>query len=470
MFSPKGKSTVGLRHPRSFARGDRGSVLTWAAFLMVPLLGFVGIGVDSARGYMVRARLSQALDSAALAAGRWAYSTTKAQEEANMVFKANFPSGYMDATVSGPTFTFTNAGTGNDIITVSGSATLPTYFVHLLGVSNFTVSTSAEVTRRTVYMDVAISIDVSGSMDEYIGSTKKIDAARTAANTLVDSLFGTAETKDLLKMAFVTWNANARILPIGYTYKRSEATSKSVTTFKDPYTGSNVSTLWYAKNSPVPLLSRPANGWTGCVHARFLNDNINNDADMAIDFPTVNSKVWKAFKPATDSGMQCPEQGIQRLTNKKSTIKGAIANATSPTGNTNLISGLVWGWSLLGKDGPFAGDETPPPAPGEGELVRALVLMTDGANTQSSGDAYGGALSASKLNDRTKLAAQAIKNAGVIIYAIQFGYNDSTQSALMKEIASGPTAPYYQYAPNADALQAAFQEVGNHLSKLRISK
>jgi len=457
--------------PCSFFRNRRGSLLTWAVFLMVPLLGFVGLGVDTARGYLVKARLSQALDSAALAAGRNASNQTLAIEEATMVFKANFPTGYMDAAVTGPTFTF-NAT--SDTVTVAGSAVLPTYFVHLIGTSSFTVSASTEVTRKTVYMDVVVSIDVSGSMDDYIGGTKKIVAARNAANTLVNVLYGASETKELLKMGFVTWNANARILPIGYNYVRSQATSKSVTTFKNPYTNTNVSTLWYAKNSPVPLLSRPANGWTGCVHARFLNDSTTNDADTRIDYPTISSKAWKAFKPAVknsdDDDMQCTGEGIQRLSNKKADITAAIASATSPGGNTNLVAGLVWGWSLLGTDGPFVGDGTPPPPPSEGQLVLALVIMTDGANTQSSTDAYEGALSASSLNTRTKTAAQAIKDAGIIIYAIQFGYNDSTQQQLMKDVASGPTAPYYQYAPDAGSLQAAFQEIGNHLSKLRLSK
>ncbi|MGH7002762.1 MAG: vWA domain-containing protein, partial [Alphaproteobacteria bacterium] len=394
--------------------------------------------------------------------------------EANMVFKANFPNGYMEATVTGPVITIANISTGNDLITVSGAATVPTYFVRLIGIDSFTVRANTEVTRRTVYMDVVVSIDVSGSMDDSINGVKKIDAARTAANVLVDALFGTADTKELLKMGFVTWNANARILPIGYTYVRSEATSQTVPTFKNPYNGTaNINTIWKAKDSPVPLLSRPPNGWTGCVEARFTNDSTANDADTVIDYPIVNSRNWKVFRPATTNSsgdaMQCTNQGIQRLTNTKATIKSAIASATSPSGNTNLVAGLSWGWSLLGKIGPFAGDETPPPAPDEGELVRALILMTDGDNTQSSTDAYRGALNASGLDARTRLAAQAVKDAGIIIYAIRFGAASGSE-ALLKEVASGPTAPYYQYAPDAASLQAAFQEIGNHLSKLRLSR
>ena len=124
----------------SFFRGSNGSLMTWAAFLMVPIIGFVGLGVDTARGYLVRARLSQALDSAGLAAGRWTYSTAKATEEAEMVFKANFPTNFMDSTVTGPTIKFQNLSTGNDLITVKASAVLPTYFARVVGVDTFTVS------------------------------------------------------------------------------------------------------------------------------------------------------------------------------------------------------------------------------------------------------------------------------------------------------------------------------------------
>jgi Flp pilus assembly protein TadG len=423
---------------------------------------------------MVKARLSQALDSAALAAGRHSSDQAKAQEEASMVFKANFPTGYMDAAVTGPTFAFNST---SDTVTVSGSAVLPTYFMHLLGNDTVTVSASTEVTRRTVFMDVVVSIDVSGSMGDYIGGTKKITAATDATRTLVDTLFGASETKDLLKMGLVTWNSNARILDINSSYLRAQATSKSVTAYRDPYTNTNRSTVWFAKDSPVPLFTRPANGWKGCVHARYLDDgNSNNDADLIVGMGSVDGKAWVAWKPAFNSGtsggaMQCPAQGIRRLTKIRGQMISAIEQVKDPSGNTDLAVGLVWGWSLLGISGsPFTGDGTQPPAPGQGELIRAIVLMTDGANTQNNEDAYEGRFTASQLNDRTKTAAQRIKDANVVIYAIQFGYKDGPQEDLMKQVASGPSAPYYQYAPDAASLKTAFQEIGNHLSKLRLSK
>ena len=41
---------------------------------------------------------------------------------------------------------------------------------------------------------------------------------------------------------------------------------------------------------------------------------------------------------------------------------------------------------------------------------------------------------------------------------------------LLREIASGPDAPYYYYAPDRSSLSQAFREVANNLSMLRLSK
>jgi hypothetical protein len=288
----------------------------------------------------------------------------------------------------------------------------------------------------------------------------------------VDTLFGTADQKDLLKMGLVTWNSNARILDINSTYQANEATSTTVPSYDDPTTMSTATstTLWFAKNSPVPFFTKPPDGWKGCAEARFLNDgDSSNDADLLVSTGKVGGKDWVGWKWA-DTNLQCPNQGIRRLTNIRSQMVSAVQAVKNPGGNTNLSVGLVWAWALLGVNGsPFAGDGTTPPV-GEGELVRAIVLMTDGANTQNSADAYKGALSASMLDDRTRTVAQSIKDAGVVIYGIQFGYKSGPQEALMKQVASGAEAPYYQYAPDAAALEAAFQEIGNHLSKLRLSK
>lgn len=62
---------------RRFRAGERGAVAVFLAFVALPLLGFVGIGTDVARAYLVTSRLSSALDAADLADGRSFYEPTR---------------------------------------------------------------------------------------------------------------------------------------------------------------------------------------------------------------------------------------------------------------------------------------------------------------------------------------------------------------------------------------------------------
>ncbi|MFO0989265.1 MAG: pilus assembly protein TadG-related protein [Alphaproteobacteria bacterium] len=127
-----------LRH---FARVRRGDVAVWGAIMFVPLLGFTGHGVDGARGYLLKARRSQALDSAGIAAGKWSANTAEAEEEEEvlMTFKANFPEGYLGAATSVPSIAFNGY---IDVVTVSATAALPTYFVHLLAAERASLAPS----------------------------------------------------------------------------------------------------------------------------------------------------------------------------------------------------------------------------------------------------------------------------------------------------------------------------------------
>jgi Flp pilus assembly protein TadG len=464
------------RLARRFRREQKGGVLAWIAVMAVPLMGFTGLAMDTARGYMVKARLQQAIDAAALAGGRiGSANPDAARETVERFFRANFPDGFMETRLSGPVVTVTN-----EIIRVEASVEIPTAFVHFIGFDTFNISAATEVTKKLVYTDLVISLDVSGSMGDSVAGGRKIDAARNAAKTLVDILFGPNETKELLKIGVVQWDSNVNVTALGSTFSPGGTTTVSVPSFVNPYTGVTQGVTYRANNSLVPLLEPPPTGWRGCVLARFLDDGQANDADVHTGLLRVGTKDWMAFRPIhqytytcgrrTCTGTyQCPRDGIQRLVNVKSTVHAALDRVNLPQQNTSLVMGLFWAWQVLDSVAPFT-DATVLPPGSEGEVVRAVVLMTDGANTRADGDAYAGNLTASELNSRTTLIATNMKNAGVIIYAIQFDFRDGPQEALMKSVASGPTSPYYQYAPDAAALQTAFQEIGNHLSKLRLSR
>jgi len=103
------------------------------------------------------------------------------------------------------------------------------------------------------------------------------------------------------------------------------------------------------------------------------------------------------------------------------------------------------------------------------------VLLTDGENVGGSGDGYKGTWGTGgtahdEMNGRLLALAGNVKADGVIVYVIQFANNDEDLKNILKQVASGPNAPYYHLAPGASELQTVFREVANHLTELRLSK
>ena len=465
---------------------NRGAVAVYLAFAIVPIIGFIGIGTDTARAYMVKSRLSSALDAAGLAGGKAFFSPTR-DADVTMFFNANYPAGYMDSVLSGPLVTI---DPDNETITLSASATIPTTFMRLLGHDTITVSSDTEVTRQIEMLDVVLAIDMSGSMTSSAGSGQsRIEAAREAALLLVDILFGNSGNKDLLQIGLVPWNAKVNVTLDGTTYTSSATLTQPVPAFTNPETGISQSEVYFANNSPVPLLSPPASNWKGCVYSRFIDDtNPDTDADILMPPVTTVSTDWPAWQPIGPEGEpvsggtctsavggsecgRCLSHGITPLQNTKTAIQSAINALQNPTSTTNIPQGIGWAWRVLKPDAPFTEADPNPPI----NRQQAIVLLTDGENYGGSGDGYKGTFGTGStarpaMDARLQLIADNIKADGVIIYVIQFANNGSSLQTLLQSVASGPGSPFYHYAPDAAALQQVFHEIASHLSELRLSK
>jgi len=155
----------------------RGSVLLIQTVMLMGTIATVGLAVDVGTIYLIKARLSAAVDAAALAAGRSVnlantvqQAQTQAVAAAQQFFNANFPPGYLNSigtpTVT-PTFTQLTDGNGNPTgvlnISVTASAQAPTYFMNILGISSITVSDKGTASRRGLVM--VLVLDQSSSMN-----------------------------------------------------------------------------------------------------------------------------------------------------------------------------------------------------------------------------------------------------------------------------------------------------------------
>ena len=180
---------------------QKGFVLVYMAVTLTTLMLFSGLALDAGRAYVVKAQLTKAVDGAALGAARMLNSGDP-QGAATRIFKANFPTGYLGtSSVSDPPGFDLQVipSTGINVITVTGSATLPTTFMRLANFEEVTVTSLGEATRRMV--DLSLVLDVSSSL----GS--RWPAVRDAARVFVDS-FDAANDR----LALVTYSNGADVL------------------------------------------------------------------------------------------------------------------------------------------------------------------------------------------------------------------------------------------------------------------
>lgn len=282
---------------------ERGSVALWVGLALITFIGCAGMAIDTARGYMVKARLSQALDAAALAGAKSLLGDSR-DDDIEMFFAANFDAESFSATVVGPQIF---ADTTKNTVRVTATATIDTTLMSVLGFRTMTVAAEATAIRAINGLDVVLSIDVSGSMCQ---PCSKIEAAIDAANTMVDTLYADPNPKtvlinstnyDLLNIGMVPWNAkvNVRTNKIINTanYDPAQTVAQAVTPFINPVTGVSQNVLYKTNISEVLLLNDPGAGWKGGVYARYIDDgNQGNDADMTLGYTTVGGKAWMGFE------------------------------------------------------------------------------------------------------------------------------------------------------------------------------
>lgn len=187
----------------ALGKDRRGSGATLLAVAAVPLVAAIGLSVDGARGWLVKSRLSQAIDAAGLAGGRVITSTTR-DDDIRMFFKANFPTGYMKAQITGPNI---SVDPDRTTITINATATIPTTFMRVIGVSELTVRADTVVKRTDRGMELVLVMDNTGSMS----SNDRIGKMKAAATDLVNFLYGTRETVPNFWVALVPYVAVVNI-------------------------------------------------------------------------------------------------------------------------------------------------------------------------------------------------------------------------------------------------------------------
>ena len=145
-------------------RGRRGiAVITMSLLMAVVVLPLVGLAIDGSILYLVQAKLSAAVDAAALAAARslsvgvdLSSQTASATATAQSFFSANFPTGYWNTTNLSMSTAVAQTAYKTRTVTMQASVSVPLTFMRLLGQPQSTVVAQGQTSRRDVVMILVI--------------------------------------------------------------------------------------------------------------------------------------------------------------------------------------------------------------------------------------------------------------------------------------------------------------------------
>jgi Flp pilus assembly protein TadG len=226
--SPK-EEWLALHH-----RPQRGASLILFTFVAVlVVIPVIGLAIDGSTEFWIKAKLSAAVDAAALAAGR--NPTANATTTVQQYVYANFPSGWMGTAFSvAPTAVVTYPQTGMRTVTVNASVTVPLRFLGMLGFKQSTVSAVAASSRRNT--NVILVLDRSGSMNITGPDGALVCNTMIASATTFVNYFANGEDQ-LGLISFQTW-ANVDF-PISANFQSSNPNLTTI--LSDLVCGANTS-------------------------------------------------------------------------------------------------------------------------------------------------------------------------------------------------------------------------------------
>lgn len=449
---------------------ERGSVAPLVGVAMIMLVAAVGVAIDIGRGQVAQSKLQSSLDAAGLAAGAMVGQTLDSDDlkpEAEKYLRSNFAGQTIDASITDFDLELAD---DQSTVTLEAKATLPTTFMRVFGQQKIDVAARAEITRETKGLEVALVLDVTGSMDDPVGGTgpgssdKKIDTLKVAATDLVNILFGNNATVDDLYVGIVPFAQSVNV-GTGRTAWSSDYATRAAkdncigttNTGSNPHcptTGNNGRVTMSSLDTPTrPAISTRTNpvtlvddwmagpagnslpntykynhAWGGCFEERYASgDDVtdetpDNEPFKVYFYPDMssgnnwldNSNGAKNVSTSSDrsANKSCPTATVTPMTNTKSTLTTAITNL-SARGNTLLPPGLVWGWRLISPKwrGKWGGDMDTYSLPLEYHeqlSQKAIIFMTDGKNDIDANYGPYGPLDDNHLGTTSKNTADTV--------------------------------------------------------------
>ncbi len=181
---------------KRFRRDRSGAFAIQFALMIIPLVACTGLAIDGGRAFLARYELASALDAAALAVGSTDADQDVLEELAEKYVARNFKT----RTTSPVVLTLSPDAAGESF-TLRGEAPIENFFMPLFGQPTTTIAAESEVRRGGSDVEVAMILDVTGSM-----KNQRLADLKVAATALVETVVAENQTPYFSRLAMIPYS------------------------------------------------------------------------------------------------------------------------------------------------------------------------------------------------------------------------------------------------------------------------
>ncbi|MBA3965016.1 MAG: VWA domain-containing protein [Nitrospirales bacterium] len=434
-------SIKGLQNP---LRNQQGAYILITGIAVVALFGFAALGIEVGRWYAIQGEMSKAIDGAAFAGAKNVNNPNIADLHGfvQQVAQANFPPGLLGTDT--PTFLVTDDGNGK--ITVQGATNSINSLSKVVGGSHATTAIAADGSAKLRNAEIALVLDVSGSM---AGSpiSDLIDGSTSFVENFTDQQ---ADNRFAL-ITFASGVQKPFAMDHGYVSPMTSAinglNASGGTNAEDAL--AQALTLPWSDQSGVPANERTkqvvvffSDGNPTAFRGQFKYNGTDYDGVAALG----GALVW--------DNLQKPDYQFTNFSVNRVHITGdgkTVGTTSCPTVNSrNLSTKLNVKWNVF-TDSTYGLNSYGPMS--SYSFQQCNISQT--------------ALAGYLTHLATQMAidnASAIKAKGIEIYTIGLGNIDQS---FLATLSSGSAFAYY--TPNSSELEGIFQQIANILKLVLIS-
>ncbi|MCB2130327.1 MAG: Tad domain-containing protein [Rhodobacteraceae bacterium] len=341
---------------KRFRRDEEGSLVIFGLFCFVMMLILAGVAVDLMRFEERRTVLQNTIDRASLAA---------ADLQQTLDPKAVVRDYFVKAGLTPPADADIDVRQGSNgefrTVEVTTAEEMPTWFMRMVGVQELGTPAHSMAEESVGQIEISLVLDVSGSMN----SNSRLTNLKPAAKSFVDQIFDSTQ-EGKVSISIIPYSTQVALSDdlIGYFNVTNEQTISNCIEFEDDMGDFDTPAVSFGSGSGSRVYQR------------------NGHFD-----PFYSASLPRMTNCPTDS-----DREIMAFSGDRSALKNYIDNL-SASGNTSIDIGMKWGAALLDPsmqdvvddlidhdkvDDDFSGR---PYAWSEGDTLKIIVLMTDGANT-----------------------------------------------------------------------------------------